>query len=88
LTSYRDFDGDTWGGNVVHRCERAPQPGYLLRGGDCCDFDRSAHPGVSVYSPGADACGSHDWDCDGAVEQSSSCTSLGKLGSNCVTTYK
>jgi hypothetical protein len=69
ITSYRDADGDGKGGTVVRRCERAPQPGYVLTGGDCCDLDARAYPGQTSYFPTKNACGSYDWNCNGSVER-------------------
>ena len=88
LTSYADDDHDGWGGNAVRRCELTPQPGHVLKGGDCCDLQMNAHPGVAAYTQGQDACGSSDWNCDGVVESQTTCTSLGKFGSTCTTSYR
>jgi hypothetical protein len=75
LTSYRDIDGDGWGGrDAVRRCERAPQAGYVVKGGDCCELDRHAHPGVEAFSTLMDACDSYDWNCDGRVENETTCS--------------
>jgi hypothetical protein len=83
LTSYADLDHDGWGGNSVRRCETAPQAGYVLKSGDCCDLDASAHPGVTTYTQGDDFCGSADRNCDGVVEcEAVTCTG-GKFGSIC-----
>jgi hypothetical protein len=71
LSSYLDRDTDGYGtaGSKVRRCERTPQAGYVLAAGDCCDTDADANPGVTAYSAKADACGSFDWDCSGAIER-------------------
>ncbi len=37
-------------------------------GTDCCDYDSRANPGDKDYYGAADACGSFDYDCDGALE--------------------
>jgi hypothetical protein len=92
LLSYLDSDGDGYGSTSVHRCELARQPGYIAVGGDCCDSDPQAHPGVTAYSQTTDACGSFDWNCNGVVEKSSTsgtaamacgCVGGGKLGEVC-----
>ena len=89
ITSYHDGDHDGYGGAGVTRCELAPVAGYVLMGGDCCDSDPNAHPGISNYSTSTDACGGFDWNCDGKVEHapggalpSCGCTTVvaGKLG--------
>ena len=43
IISYRDADGDGYGKDKVTRCERAPAPGYVTIGGDCCDTDAATH---------------------------------------------
>lgn len=94
LTSFRDADGDGYGGLAIRRCGESPPPGHVLRGGDCCDADAQAHPGVSLYQPSPNACGSFDWDCSGAVERfpdlpdvdACGCVGRGsKFTSSCVT---
>jgi hypothetical protein len=80
LASYRDLDYDGWGGNAVWRCESAPEPGYVLKWGDCCDLDARTHPGAATYLEGKDACGASDFNCDGKVQcEMSPCMSLAKF---------
>jgi hypothetical protein len=95
LTSYRDADGDGYGGTFVQRCERTPQPGYVLRSGDCCDRDAYAHANQTYYFGQPNACGSWDWNCNGVVEPSHTnaigapakcgCITVGTAGQNCTT---
>jgi hypothetical protein len=74
LTSYRDADGDGYGGAMVVRCERAPALGYVTAGGDCCDSDPATHPGVTTFSSASNACHGFDRNCDGKVERSDGST--------------
>jgi hypothetical protein len=83
LTSYRDADGDGYGHAYVQRCERTPQPGYVLTGGDCCDGDGSAHPGQTTYSASPNACGNYDWNCNGSVERAPTAPVNGPRGCGC-----
>jgi hypothetical protein len=93
LTSYRDADGDKYGSTMVRRCERAPQRGYVLASGDCCDLDAYAHPG-QTYKVSKTLCGNYDWDCNGSVERDPTtradappgcgCFRAGTLGDICV----
>jgi hypothetical protein len=69
LTSYRDGDGDGFGGAQVSRCERAPAAGYVLVAGDCCDSDPGTHPGVTTFDHVENACGGFDRNCDGKVQR-------------------
>jgi hypothetical protein len=94
LTSYRDGEGDGFGGEKVTRCERAPAPGYVLLGGDCCDSDPNTHPGVTTPSTIANACGGYDRNCDGKIERSDGSNStcgctpgVGPNGAPVVCTY-
>lgn len=65
-TVYLDSDGDGFGDpNVsIYTCDSPT--GYVLNGGDCCDRDGLAHPGQHEYYGQRNACGSFDYDCDGA----------------------
>jgi hypothetical protein len=70
LTSYQDTDGDGYGGEAfARRCERNPQPGYVLNKGDRCDADPRANPGVISSYDFKNACGNYDWDSDGVEEK-------------------
>jgi hypothetical protein len=41
---------------------------------DCCDSDVNSNPSASTYKTTANACGSYDWNCSGAVDkQSTTC---------------
>lgn len=73
-TYYRNQDGDDYGsessGTIV-QCDvvaRAPA-GFAAVGGDCCDSDPAAHPGVTSYFTTRDGCGNYDWNCSGGEEQ-------------------
>ena len=58
--------------------------GALCNGNDCCDTDKTAHPGQTAYFPTADACGSFDYDCVNGEEPeyatSIACTGTGLTG--------
>jgi hypothetical protein len=58
--------------------------GALCNGNDCCDTDKSAHPGQTAYFPSADACGSFDYNCVNGEEPeyptSITCTGTGLTG--------
>lgn len=44
-------------------------PGYYDTGGDCCDSERRAYPGATVYQSTARmGCGGYDFDCNGAEQ--------------------
>lgn len=70
LTTYRDSDGDGYGGGgvSVRRCETSPQAGYVTRAGDCCDQDANSSPATATYRTFRNLCGSYDWNCDGFEE--------------------
>ncbi|MBN2799371.1 MAG: hypothetical protein JXX28_09515 [Deltaproteobacteria bacterium] len=59
---YADLDRDGWGNPFlqVQACE-APA-GFIARGGDCDDLDRTINPGVE------EVCDGRDEDCSGAVD--------------------
>ncbi len=61
---YLDRDRDGWGDSgapAIESCE--PQPGRVLRGGDCNDDRADIHPRV------ADLCDGVDADCDGEIDE-------------------
>jgi hypothetical protein len=78
-TYYRDDDGDGYGADspdTIVRCDAMPRPpqGFTATGGDCCDLDAGANPGLptSSYFTTKDLCGSYDWNClNGEQKQSS-----------------
>jgi hypothetical protein len=84
-TYYRDGDGDGYGATTasLSRCDanvNAPA-GYVNTGGDCCDSDPHANPGVTTPSIHPDACGSYDWNCkNGAEPQMGLCPGAGTPG--------
>jgi len=63
---YQDADGDGYGNPAVVIAACARPAGYVANGTDCCDSDANAHPGQTAYFATADACGSFDYNCDGA----------------------
>ena len=64
VTLCADADGDGYGGVCAPHC--AGTPGYIARGGDCCDSDGTAHPGATAYHEFArNVCGGYDYNCDG-----------------------
>jgi endo-1,4-beta-xylanase len=66
--AYRDADNDGYGtGSLVYTCER----GYSTKNGDCCDSDRFAFPGQTLYTDIPNRCGSWDYSCNGTVEKKS-----------------
>ena len=68
---YFDGDGDGFGGTTtILACGAAPA-GFVAVGGDCCDTDRNANPGVpaTFWSSSRTACNNFDWDCDGKETQ-------------------
>jgi hypothetical protein len=69
-TYFLDVDGDGYGSVATVRCdgERAPPPGYVTTGGDCCDADPDAHPGQTLFGTKTTACGTFDFNCDGVQE--------------------
>jgi hypothetical protein len=72
VTYHQDLDGDGYGSaSTLRLCEPSgalAPPGYVTVAGDCCDADANAHPGQTHYYSSVDACGSWDFDCDGALE--------------------
>jgi hypothetical protein len=53
-------------------------------GDDCCDMDRTAHPGQTSYFATRDACGNYDYDCNGKedIESGVANCSLGFFACN------
>lgn len=82
-TYHRDADNDTFGVDVAEKfCGAGARPGYVARGGDCCDIDQVSHPFSFVTTtmtlgpydqPVKNACGSWDWDCNGNVWKMKPC---------------
>jgi hypothetical protein len=76
------------GSPVSPQCDQ-DSDGHAARGGcggdDCCDTDSRAHPGVTQYFDGQDACSSFDYDCNGQEEQEFSTLScqLDFFGGSC-----
>ncbi len=61
---YLDRDRDGWGDSgepAIESCD--PQPGRVLRGGDCNDDRADIHPRASDMCDGVDA------DCDGSIDE-------------------
>jgi hypothetical protein len=78
MTYYLDIDGDGYGGMPVSICDGSALPsGYVATGGDCCDIDANVHPGQLAYFGTVSACGSFDYDCDGAIEPEDAACQLG-----------
>jgi hypothetical protein len=65
---YADRDADGFGDDATARavCER-PGPGFVGRGGDCDDLDRTAFPGAP------ETCDGNDDDCDGLQDDGGVC---------------
>ncbi len=64
-TYYKDVDGDGWGRNDDTKNATAQPQGYVLKGGDCADWDANINPGASeVYNW-------KDDDCDGLIDEGS-----------------
>jgi hypothetical protein len=69
-TYYSDVDGDGYGGNS--KCLCAPSATYrITQGGDCCDRDARARPGLPgiLWYTSANICGSYDYDCNGTEQR-------------------
>jgi hypothetical protein len=64
-TFFRDLDGDGFGGAQIRVCGTAPPSGHIAMGGDCCDTDMQARPNQTTHMRGPNACGSHDYNCNG-----------------------
>jgi hypothetical protein len=93
LTFYTDADGDGYGTAEAARfCSElnAPAPaGYASYTGDCCDLDSGANPGfpATTFLEFPDACGSFDWNCNGAITlEYSSCpgAAVPACGTDCI----
>jgi len=93
-TYYFDGDGDGYGSpdRTLRRCDLLGlirPAGYVAVGGDCCDYDKNAHPGIAanVYYSTADGCGNFDYDCVGLAEKqhpTGNCTGFAAgQGSDC-----
>ena len=94
-TYYFDGDGDGYGSPdlTLKRCDLLGllrPAGYVAVGGDCCDYDKNAHPGIAanLYYSTADGCGNFDYDCDGLADKqqhaTSNCTGVtGNQGAEC-----
>jgi hypothetical protein len=51
---YNDVDKDGWGRNEGSRLSATPIPGWVLKGGDCADFDATIYPGAPELANGRD----------------------------------
>jgi hypothetical protein len=97
---YRDQDGDGYGAEspqTIELCEATPAApdGFTARGGDCCDTDPVANPGLAAatYFEARDGCGSFDWDCRNGEEKQATgiCPSTGaslRCGQPCILVFK
>lgn len=66
-----DEDADGYGGTASPKkyCgETVVPPGFLSSKKDCCDTDASASPAQEAFFATPNACGSFDYDCDGALQ--------------------
>ena len=70
-TYYLDADNDGFGTRAVMTCGKTPPAGAAAVGGDCCDADPNAHPGVTTFSYVPSVCGKFDFNCDGLEEKTS-----------------
>jgi hypothetical protein len=69
---YLDEDGDGWGHGTDWKklCDAGDIADYDAdNNDDCCDTDWFSKPGVTSWENGSNACGSHDWNCDGEEER-------------------
>jgi hypothetical protein len=68
-TYYADDDLDGYGrtDDFIKECNLLPfaPGGYSTVGGDCCDVDPLAHPGMTATFSIPDVCGSIDYGCSG-----------------------
>ena len=62
LTWYPDEDGDGWGDDAGAFDSCALEPGHVLQGEDCDDWNASVHPGQ------LEVCDGIDQDCDGVED--------------------
>ncbi|WP_315823248.1 MopE-related protein [Paraflavitalea speifideaquila] len=60
---YNDVDKDGWGRNEGSRLSATPIPGWVLKGGDCADFDATIYPGAPELANGRDD------NCNGQVDE-------------------
>lgn len=81
--SYRDQDGDGYGGKAEKWCGNTPPAGYVTDSSDCCDSDASAKPGQTAFFTVARAgCDGYDYNCVGGEElQNGSLTAVTGCGS-------
>jgi formylglycine-generating enzyme required for sulfatase activity len=67
-TWHIDYDGDGYGEASVYDVEACEQPeGYVADATDCDDTDPTAHPA------GTEVCDGVDQDCDGVVDEGTTC---------------
>ena len=64
---FRSFDKATRD-TPNFNCADAGLAFETMPGGDRCDTDKNAHPGVTAYSTVATGCGTYDWNSDGINE--------------------
>jgi hypothetical protein len=71
-TFHPDLDGDTYGSSVaadsVRVCGATAPAGYVTSADDCCDKDKNAKPGQSVFFEVSDQCDSFDYNCSGSPD--------------------
>jgi hypothetical protein len=83
LGSYLDVDLDGFGaGPIGYFCGTTAPAGRSTTSGDCCDTDRLARPGQTVFQlVPRFGCGGYDYDCNGTNELqyrgTDACQSLG-----------
>jgi hypothetical protein len=68
---YHDGDGDHFGEDAVVAsfCGTSPPASYAAAGGDCCDLDPMAKPGVTDFFDHTNGCGTWEYNCDTTVDQ-------------------
>jgi hypothetical protein len=60
---YNDVDKDGFGRNEGARLSATPIPGWVLKGGDCADFDATIYPGAPELANGRDD------NCNGQIDE-------------------
>jgi hypothetical protein len=72
-TFYVDADGDRYGdrSRPISICgpSNTPPVGYSGTPGDCCDADGNTHPNQASWFGIVNACGSWDYNCNGANDK-------------------
>lgn len=86
ITWYHDADADGYGDASASIVLCTQPAGYVADHTDCCDTDAAAHPGQTGFFPNASACGTYDYNCDGAQESThAALASCGSDAPSCVT---